>query len=262
MPHHNWADVTNSNGYNGYWPNPGVRTNSLLMPTTRPNRLGDRPIRIGTIYRDFASGPGSIWQGIFYQGVETLGEYLFPTSGGAFDFFIRGSAGTLQFGRCEPCGNTVQSENQVFSWNGMLAGALDYAQVSTEPWITHYQSGDKFYFTDWDVADNGGSGIINILREVSIDGGSYGGMTTGWGSTYNGEPGKSYRFRFTARNSVGDSEWWYTPVYWVEHSGGRRMTGAASSTPLTIARRRSGSTWVDLTTRKRHNGTSFVDISN
>jgi hypothetical protein len=262
VPHHNWADVTNTNGYNGYWPNPGVKTNGIGMPVARVAKNLSQPIYVGNIYRDYAAGPASIWQGIYYQGVETQGGFLFPSSGGTFDFFIRGSAGTLQFGRCEPCGNSVLSENDAFAWGGTLAGGLDWAQVSLPVSIDHYQDDDTFHFSNWSTVDDGGSAITSIWREVSVDGGLYGQVTNAWASDFVGAPGHTYKFAFFARNAVGDSEYSYTNTFTVDYSGGRKMTSSAASVPLTISKRYTGSQWKDLTTRKRHNGAAFVEISN
>lgn len=264
MPQYQWGAVTNTNGYNGYWPNPGVKTTGIGMITTRVDRDGNHPILIGTIHRGFASGPASIWQGIYYRGVETQGGVKFDESGGSFDFFIRGSAGTLQFGRCEPCGNVVQSENEAFTWGGTLIGSFDFAEVSTEPHVDYELVGEtSFHFDGWDVASNGGSEIYEIRRQMSVDIGAWGSTTTNWGGIYEAAPGHTYQFRFSARNGVGDSEWFEGPIIEVEYGGGRRIK-AGGSAPLTIARRLSAtpSTWKDLTTKKRFNGAAFVNINN
>jgi len=266
VPHYDWAGVDNTNGFNGYWPNPGVKTDGIPMPATRVGRGGAQPIYIGSIYRDFGTGPASVWQGIYYQGYESQGG-LGPlgSSGGTFTFFIRGSAGTLQFGRCTGCGRSVQSENEAFSWGGTLAGALDYAEVPTAP-----QDADAYLDTTTGVfsfglagsASDGGSGLTAYIRQMSVNGGAYGSATTSWNSTVQGVQGNTYQFEFWARNGVGDSLSIYTAPQTVPYRGGRRMTGPSASTPLQTTKRFNGSSWVDLTTRKRHNGASFVEISN
>jgi hypothetical protein len=266
MPNHLWGQPFNTNGYNGYWPNPGVKTDGIPMPTARLDVLGNRPIFVGTIYRGYAAGPASIWHGIYYAGVETQGNHQFGGSGGDLTFFIRGSAGTLRFGRDEGAGRSVLSENEAFAWGGTLAGSMDWAQVPTIPLIPNSQGGQGnrylFFGPGWSVADNGGSNVHSIIRQMAIDGGGWGYDTTNWAGTFEGTPGHAYTFRFSAVNSVGYSEWSYTPTYYIPYSGGRRMTGPAASTPLTISKRFNGTSWVDLTTRKRHTGSGFADIGN
>lgn len=266
MPNHQWGQPFNTNGFNGYWPNPGVKTDGIPMPTTRLDINGNRPIFVGSIYRGYAAGPASIWHGIYYAGVETQGNYQFGVSGGDLTFFIRGSAGTLRFGRDEGAGRSVQSENEAFAWGGTLAGSLDWAQVSTQPNIPQVQSGPGNRYIQfpygWTTVDQGGSNVHTIIRQMSVDGGGWGYDTTNWAGTFEGSPGHTYRFRFTAVNSVGYSEWSYTPNFFIPYSGGRRMTGPAASTPLTISRRLTASGWVDLTIRKRLTATGWVDISN
>ena len=45
---------------------------------------------------------------------------------------------------------------------------------------------------------------------------------------------------------------------------GQRMTGSATKTPLTVAKRYANDTdgWVGIKTIKRYNGTAWVEISN
>lgn len=268
MGNYNWGNSTNNNGYNGYWPNPGVKTVGIPMPSFRLSRYGTRPFYMGSIHRAYGAGPASIWQVIYYAGVETQGGYTFGDSGGSFDFAIRGSAGTLQFGRCEPCGRSVQSENEAFSWGGTLAGSFDWAECPTPPQSftatleNGGSTGKRFSFGAVGSADNGGSTIHAYVRETQVNGGAWGSATTDWGSYVEATPGNSYRFRLYAANYVSHSQETYTSTIAVPYSGGRRMTGAASSVPLTISRRFDGVNWKDLTIRKRHNGSTFVDITN
>ena len=266
MPHYDWAGVDNSNGYNGYWPNPGVKTDGIPMPAARVGRNGQQPIFIGSIYRDFAAGPGSIWQGIYYQGYETQGN-LGPlgSSGGTFSFFIRGSAGTLQFGRCVGCGRTVQSENEAFAWGGTLAGALDYAEVPTAPQnfiVNLDETTGVFTFGVSHPADNGGSNVHSYIREVAINGGGWGGGTTNWGGSYQGVQGNSYAFRIWAVNGVGESVETTSGWLTVPYSGGRRFTTPTVTQPITTRRRITAGAPVELTIKKRLAASGWVDISN
>jgi len=260
-----WGQPFNTNGYNGYWPNPGVKTDGIGMPTARLDFYGARPIYIGNIYRGYAAGPGSIWQGIYYQGVETQGGYVFPSSGGPFTFFIRGSAGTLRFGRDQPAGRQVIAENDGYTWDGTLAGSLDWAEVPTPPQGVNiiYDPATKMLNPVMGAsADNGGSGIGSYWREYQVNGGTWVGYGESYASLIPATPGATYRARYWARNGVGNSEPAYTPFVTIPYSGGRRMTGPSASTPITTSKRHDGTAWVDLVTRKRHNGSAWVDISN
>jgi hypothetical protein len=260
-----WGDPEVTSGFNGPWSNPGVKTNDIPMPSFRLSRNGLRPFYMGGIRRGYASGPASISHGIFYAGVETAGNRKFNNSGGVMAFFIRGSSGTLYFGRDLGMGNTVISENSGFTWPGTLAGEFDFAEVPTAPTNAIALLGaDKktISFTITASINNGGSAISTYLRETSVNGGPYAGSTTAWHDTFVGIPGNSYRFRFWARNGVGDSQDAYTATVVVPKAGGRRMTGPSSSTPITIAKRFNGSSWVDLSTRKIYKGSAFTDLTN
>lgn len=267
MGTYTWGQPFNTNGYNGYWPNPGVKTDGIGMPSFRMDRDGERPFYIGDIRPGYASGPTSIWDGIYYAPpgygqVQTEGNYVFPHSGGSFSYYVRGSAGTLRFGRDETQGRTVQSENQAYAWGGTLAGAFDWAEVPESPSITPYLDGRTFKFSDWWVSDDGDTPVNALAREMSVNGGAYHAYTLGWGDWVEGTPGNTYTFRFSARNAVGWSLWAAAAPITVPYSGGRRMTGSSSSVPLTFRRRFNGDTWVDLTTGKRNNGSTFVEITN
>lgn len=272
MGTYRWANALNTNGYNGYWPNPGVKTDAIGMPTFRLSRNGRRPFFVGGIRWMYASGPGSIWNGIYYQPpgfgvVETGGNYLFPESGGQFTYFIRGSAGTLRFGRDEPAGRTVQSENEAFAWGGTLAGEFDWAEVPTNPqaFDAHLAADATITFSAVGSADNGNSAISAYIREMRVNGGAWGSQTSDWSSPVAGVRGNTYQFRLFARNGVGDSTDTVDEAFTIPYSGGRRMTAgdpSPASKPLSISRRFNGDVWKDLTIRKRHNGSAFVDITN
>lgn len=265
MGNYHWNGVDNSNGYNGWWPNPGVKTDGIPMPVFRQGRAGN-PFRLGAVHRDYAAGPGSIWQGIYYAGVETQGHTTFGGSGGQFTFFIRGSSGTLQFGRCVGCGRTVQSENEAFAWGGTLAGSFDWVESPTAPqaFSATLQADQRtINFSAVGSADGGGTGIFAYVRQMQVNGGAWHDQRTDWGTPFVGTPGNSYRFELWAHNnSALESLSTYTAVINVPYAGGRRATGPTTTTPLTTSKRFNGSAWVDLTTKKRYNGSAFVDISN
>lgn len=265
MGNYQWAQPFNTNGYNGWWSNPGVKTDNIGMPVFRTDRYGNHPFYMGSIHRGYASGPASIWQGIYYAGVETQGGHLFGNSGGVFSFFIRGSAGTLRFGRDEPAGRSVLSENEAYSWGGTLAGSFDWAEVPTPPqnWTVNFDPGTRlFTFGVNAPADNGNSAIYAYGRETNINGGGWGLGTQNWTEPVEGVPGNSYAFRIWAYNGVGESQPTESGYIAVPYSGGRRATGPTTTTPITTSKRFNGSSFVDLTTRKRYTGTSWVDITN
>lgn len=262
MGNYNWADAYNTNGYNGWWSNPGVRTEAIPMPLFRTGYGGAQAWWLAQVYYDWAAGPASIWAGIYYGGYDGSGGLRIVGHGGVFAFWIRGSAGTLQFGRDPGAGRTVQSENEAFSWAGTLAGSFDYYEFASQPTFGVTQNGRNFTFWGTGSADNGGATITAYYRRMRVNGGPWTAQTSNWSAPFEGIPGNTYQFELWAENIVGSSVANTSPVYTVPYSGGRRATGSNTSTPLTISRRFNGSNWVDLTTKRRYTGSNWAEITN
>lgn len=265
MPrNHLWAQPFKTSGWTGYWPQPGVKTNDIPMPTMNINDNGTRPIQIYGIHRGYASGVSPIWQGIYYQGVETQGNRWFANSGGVMAFFIRGGSGTMYFGRDEPAGRVVIDENGGGTWNGTLAGSLDYCGVPSRPGISAALQANKrdIRVTVTASTDDGGCGVTEYRVQAAVNGGSYGTDRVGGSTTYtNLTMGNTYAFRASALNGAGRSQWNYTGWIEIPLIGGKRYTGSAFAT-INSAKRFNGTAWVDLSTRKRYTGSAWTDITN
>lgn len=263
MPVHIWASSNNNNASTGYWPQGcHVYTDGIGMPTARLDISGNRPIWIGSIHSYVASG-GGINPVLIYQGVEFGGgNRRFGSSGGTAQFSLRSTGGDMTFGRQTGTGLSVRDARDGYTWGGStLAGGCDWAQVANAPTsFTSTVNGMSVTFASPGSSDNGGGTITAYWRQVSINGGAWGGETPNWGSTYTMTPGNTYQFRLYAVNLVGDGPATYTPVI-NANGGGKRYNGSAF-VPLTTAKRFNGSAWVDLSTRKRYNGSAWVDINN
>lgn len=261
-----WAmggDPNNTNGWQSYT-NGFVYTNGYGFPTGNRNDVGNYPIYIGGIRADYLTGNGAHAR-VHYQGVETAGGYTWQSSGGSGQLRFVASSGTMYFGRNTGNGFTTVSGNDGYTWTGGLCGEFDWATVSTPP---RNQSAAvtgprqitvTFIGPSW----NGDSAISQYILQSSINGGSWGGNSSNVNGTlvYNNlTPGYTYRFRITAVNGVGWSDWVYTSTL-TAIGGGKRYSGTAWGS-LATAKRYSGSAWTDLTTRKRYTGSAWTDITN
>lgn len=110
--------------------------------------------------------------------------------------------------------------------------------------------------------DEGGSSVQTLEVVASLNGGSYGSLTTGgWGTrTYTGLAPGSWTFAARAKNAIGYSGYAYSAAV-VVHGGGKRWTGSAFTPTTTAKRATSPTTFVNLTTAKRFDGTKWVDLS-
>lgn len=258
------GNPNNTNGSSGYWPSQVLITEGYGFAAGNLDRSGKRPVWLDEVVAFGVSGVSD--PRIGYKSVISSGGTLWPDANGGQCSLRLYFSGTIGFGRNTGNGLVTVEESTGYTWGGGLTGGFYWATVPTTPRdvslsrVNGRQLRISFNPPSW----NGDGGISGYTVQLQRDGGSWGTERT-IGDDYTWDitavPGSTYRARISANNPYGSSAWVQSGTVFIPPAG-KRMTGASSSTGLSVGRRMTSSTaYKDLTIGKRFNGSSWVDFS-